>query len=609
MVTRLVLLTVLLLTGCVGLDAGGRKLLQEQTINRDTVWQGDYLIDGKVRIVGGATLTLQPGTRLFFARHDRDQDGLGDAALELEHASLVARGTARQPIEFRSAEADPQPGDWLELKVDFARRLELSYCLIRDSAHGLHAHFSKGTIEDSVLRNNIDGTRFGQGRFSVRRCLVADNRGKGLNFRNSEVDISGCLLRGNRAGLFIFETDRPLHVAGNNFVANGHHVRLGDFFTGDISLGRNWFGSRDPQQVATLLYDRGEDPSIGSLRAELADGWLPETGPRPAPLQLVPQTGLTGDGFFDASAVRDDGLIYLPGWDGLAYAFDESGKLAWQQDLGEVADATPALDAKRLYLQTWGREVLALNRADGSLIWRFSYPESVHDDHRQGGLVRMADLLLVPAWNGHLYALDAATGELRWQQDCQTPLRAAPLVSRDRIFQVSGSGRLSLLDFSGNLLSQRNLGAPLLSTPVPTDDGLILVTRSGVLLALDDTGQERWRLELAEACYYGAPVLSDGILYLATAAGRLHAVVAASGVPLWTVALAGPSYASPLVADGRIFVGDNSGALQVFNATGGDLLTTTHFDNAIQSTPLLHNGRLIFGARDGRIHILQLQEL
>ncbi|PNU19377.1 hypothetical protein C2E25_12880 [Geothermobacter hydrogeniphilus] len=608
MVRRLLVVALLLFTGCAGLKTGGQTLLEDRIINTDTVWQGDYLIDGKVRVVGGATLTIKPGTRLFFVRRDRDRDGLGDAAIEVEHASLLALGTVRQPIEFRSAENDPRPGDWLEIKVDFARKLQLSHCLIRDSAHGLHAHFSKGSLEDSVLRNNIDGTRFGQGRYVVRRCLVVGNRGKGLNFRNSEMEIRDNILRGNRAGLFIFETDRPLTVVGNNFVANRHHVRLGDFFRGDIKLGRNWFGTRDRQKIDTLLYDRGEDATIGSLWAEPADSWLPGTGPCPAALHLEPDAELFGDGFFDAGAVSDGQTIYLPGWDGSAYAFDSRGQRVWKQALGEVADAGPALDGGRLYLQTWGREVLALDRSNGRPLWRFRYPESAHDDHRQGGLVRVGKQLLVPAWNGRLYALDAGSGKLLWKQDCGAPLRAAPAVARGRIFQPSGSGRLSILSLDGQLLTTLDLGAPLLSTPLVTAGGVILVTRGGDVLALDDDGRQLWRRDLAETCYYGAPVLSDGLLYLATAAGRLHCLTADRGEPLWSVDLAGPSYATPLIAGGRIFVGDNRGVMQVFNALNGDPLARADFTNAIQSTPLLIDGRLVFGARDSRIHFLRLRE-
>lgn len=285
---------LLLLTGCLAPAGKTPPLtLHDQTLTTDTVWSGRILIDGKVKVAGGASLEIQPGTIISFVRRDKDQDGLGDAGIEVERGSLRAIGTPLKPIVFRSAEATPQPGDWLELKVDFARQLELQWCVIRDSAHGVHAHFSNGTISDSVLRDNIDGTRFGQGRFVVRNSLILNNQGKGVNFRNSQIEISDNVFQGNRAGIFIFENDRELTVSGNNFIGNQHHVRLGDFFTGDVNLGLNWFDARD---LAPLLYDQGEDPTIGILTADRSGVWLNAAGPRDA-LALAPSWALAGSGF------------------------------------------------------------------------------------------------------------------------------------------------------------------------------------------------------------------------------------------------------------------------------------------------------------------------
>ena len=104
----------------------------------------------------GAKLVIAPGTDIRFVRRDRDQDGLGDATLVVE-GELLAIGSQRQPIRFRSAEAEPQPGDWLEIRVDFSRNTTLRWCEIRDSAHTLHAHFTKGVMEDCHIhhRNNF----------------------------------------------------------------------------------------------------------------------------------------------------------------------------------------------------------------------------------------------------------------------------------------------------------------------------------------------------------------------------------------------------------------------------------------------------------------------
>ncbi|TYO96371.1 outer membrane protein assembly factor BamB [Geothermobacter ehrlichii] len=603
MVRGLVLLLALWLAGCVAPRPAAELVLGDATFTRDQTWSGQVRIRGKVRLVNGASLTLLPGTEVRFERIDADRDGLGDAAIEIERGDLVAVGTPLAPIRLRSAADRPRPGDWLELKVDFSRRIELRWCEIRDSAHGLHAHFSRGEVADSVLRDNIDGTRFGQGRYTVRNSLVLHNSGKGINFRNSQVILDGNLFIGNHAGLFIFETDRPLTVAGNNFLGNDTHVRLGDFFSGEIHLGRNWFSGGD--ELDRLLHDRGEDPASGLLSAEAAPTWQVPAGPDPRP-DIGEDWSLATGGYVDADPVAAEETLFLPGWDGRLRALTADGTVSWTAELGEVADAAVAVDDERVYVQTWGREVLALDRAQGRRLWSFRYPASPHDDHRQGGVARWRDLLLVPAWNGRLYALEAASGREVWSVDCGMPLRSAPLVRKEAIYQAAGSGRLSRIAPDGRLLWSLDLSSPLLSSPVALDTGVAVLTRNGELVAVGDDGRIRWRMPLGEEAFYAAPVAANGLLYVATAAGSLHALDPETGARLWRIDVGAPVYATPRVARGLIFVGDNRGRLQIFNSFDGRRLAVFAAGDAIQSRPLLLQGRLVFGSRDGKIYALRL---
>ena len=97
--------------------------------------------------------------------------------------------------------------------------------------------------------------------------------------------------------------------------------------------------------------------------------------------------------------------------------------------------------------------------------WRFDYPPSTADDHRQGGLTRVGDLLLVPAWNGSLYALLAKSGELRWALEIGQPLRCAPAVAGERLYVASGDGTLAAVGLDGTLLWRVTHESPLLATP------------------------------------------------------------------------------------------------------------------------------------------------
>ncbi len=605
---RLLLLFVLLLGACAAppVLSPSPQILHDTEIHQDTVWDGPIIIDGAVKVFKGATLRILPGSDIAFVRRDADRDGLGDGVLIIE-GRLLAEGTRAAPIRFRSAEADPKPGDWLEIRVDFSRETRLCYCDISGSAYTLHAHFTKGRVEDCTIHHNIDGSRLGQARFVFANNLIEHNQGKGINFRNSTVEITRNIIRHNGSGIFLFENDRELSIHHNNLYDNLENFRLGDFYTGDVQLRDNWWGTADPSAAALTIYDRKQDAAIGIVSLQLAPAWVENCGPRDA-VEFVPRWSLDTGGYVDASAVADDNEVFVGSWDGRLYSLDSSGKTRWSRDLGEVIDSAPALDQHAVYVQTWGRQVWALDRDNGGLRWTFDYPASVADDHRQGSVTRFGELLLVPAWNGTLYALDAATGQLHWQFEAGQPLRSAVAVAGDRVYVASGSGKLSAVSFKGSLLWQVDAGQPLLASPVLTSAGPVVVDRQGRVSAWTTDGQLRWQRELGEVCYYGAPLYAEGNLFLATAGGSLWKLDAAGGQVIWRKTDLGPIYATPLLLNGRLLVGDNEGTLRVFGVDSGDLLTVWTADGAIQSTPTALADLLIVGARDQRVHALKLLE-
>lgn len=598
------LATLLLLAACA--LPPRQAVLKDAAIVADTVWSGRVIIDGTVTVHKGATLTIRPGSEILFVRRDDDQDGLGDATLVVEGA-LHALGRQDAPISFASAADKPKPGDWLEIRVDFSKDVRLRHCMISDSAYTLHAHFTRGFMEDCTVRGNIDGTRLGHSNFAIRNCLFEHNTGKGINFRNSSVEVRRNILRYNGSGIFLFETDRASIIEGNNLYGNRDNLRLGDFFEGEVATRGNWWGSGDLQEAAATIHDRRKDPSIGTVHPSPAPSYLPGTGPRQS-LFLQPAWTFSTGGFVDAPPVVAGDSLLAASWDGSLYALDFSGLLSWQVPLGGVADSGPALDDAAVYLQTWGRKVLALSRRDGSILWQWQYPPSPADDHRQGSLVRLTDSLLVPAWNGTLYALNPTDGSETWHFDAGMPLRSSPAVDGDRLYQPSGGGLLSALDIHGALLWQRDLGAPLLSTPAVTGAGPVVLSKGGLLVALDRQGRERWRRDLDETCFYAAPLAAGDALYVATAAGSLWKLEAASGKVIWRLTGFGPIYASPARIDGRILVGDNDGIISVVGADSGDLLASYRAGGAVQSTPTVFADLVVAGSRDGRLHALQIIE-
>jgi hypothetical protein len=81
-----------------------------RTLHADTV----YTLRGFIHVANGATLTIQPGTRIL-----GDFNTLGSSLFIMRGARIMACGTAQAPIVFTSSRAvgQRQPGDWGGLAI------------------------------------------------------------------------------------------------------------------------------------------------------------------------------------------------------------------------------------------------------------------------------------------------------------------------------------------------------------------------------------------------------------------------------------------------------------------------------------------------------------
>src|SRR5690606_25949884 len=68
-----------------------------------------YTLSGFIRVADGATLTIEPGTKIV-----GDFDIPGSSLFVLRGARIIAEGTAAAPIVFTSErpEGSREPGDW-----------------------------------------------------------------------------------------------------------------------------------------------------------------------------------------------------------------------------------------------------------------------------------------------------------------------------------------------------------------------------------------------------------------------------------------------------------------------------------------------------------------
>ena len=428
--------------------------------------------------------------------------------------------------------------------------------------------FFLGDLADSIFRDNVDGTRIGESKIAVSRCLFASQSGKGFNSRASTNRVEGNWFRGNRNGVFLFEGDEASTFTGNLFTANDTPFRLGDFYEGTVNAsGNEW--DRPPTDF------RPEGAANANLVWDEAP--VPEAGPAGWPL-LAPiwETAATG-GFVDAGPAAGDFGVWAASWSGeVRRAGHLDGATLASVKLADVVDASPALGRiggrELLAVASWDRKLTLLDGETLAILDRFEEAVSPADDHRQSAPVFSGGHLFAATWAGRVRGFDVGGGKLSpaWEFTAGGPFRA-PLA-------VTGEGPEALL-------------------LAPCEDGTLYA-----LSAAD--GRAVWRFEA------GAPLLASaaaagGRVYVPTKTGRLHALRASDGEKIWEAPLCGPAwYADPLVLDGRVFQGDDGGCFTAFDGTTGAMLWRAQLDGGIRARPAPVDDCLAVVTAAGSLYLL-----
>ena len=204
----------------------------------------------------------------------------------------------------------------------------------------------------------------------------------------------------------------------------------------------------------------------------------------------------------------------------------------------------------------------------GRLLWRFRASSLVLDSP-----VVADGVVYASARDDRLYAVDAATGDLRWRT--QIASHAYMAVEDDVVFVGSGSYLYAVDAATGTTLWNYRMGSTTYSTPAVADGVVYMASLDRNLYAVDaDTGDLRWRYESGGGGIRSSPAVSEGVVYVVSSwNGHLHAVDVDTGNPRWQYETNDRNghYYSPAAADGVVYFPTDS-YLYAVDATTGSLL-------------------------------------
>jgi hypothetical protein len=152
-----------------------QAVVKTGVLDNDETWEGIISVTGDFRVPQGVTLNISPGTLVLVSALSDDQKSGGTSGQDhynpkkpvcdeaytqsrveiMIDGSLIARGTAAEPIIITSDAATPQTDDWMGMQFSQGAAGDLERTVIEyGRIFGISS--SNVTIKQSILRNMLE---------------------------------------------------------------------------------------------------------------------------------------------------------------------------------------------------------------------------------------------------------------------------------------------------------------------------------------------------------------------------------------------------------------------------------------------------------------------
>ncbi len=235
-----------------------------------------------------------------------------------------------------------------------------------------------------------------------------------------------------------------------------------------------------------------------------------------------------------------------------------------------------------------------------ALAWEQTYSEPVTSSPSVLG-----DDIVFGSRDGHVYAIDRASGEKEWSHAASGGVGASPLVRDDAVFVADYGGNVyRLTRAEGRTIWKRALKEKIVSTPASTRERMAVGTSRGNVYALStETGRVLWKFA-TRGQIRGGIAHAAATFFVPSHDGKLYALADDTGRKRWSVTTGGPVASTPDTDGERVVIGNAQGHVVAYAISDGKRLWSFATRAAVNSAILVQEGRVYAGSGDDRVYCL-----
>jgi outer membrane protein assembly factor BamB len=297
------------------------------------------------------------------------------------------------------------------------------------------------------------------------------------------------------------------------------------------------------------------------------------------------------------------------------------GKIKWIFPAEGPIDSSPAIIKGVVYVGSDDGHVYALDEATGRMLWRTRLGDKVKSSPAFSN-----GKLVVGCEDKKIYCLNASTGKILWSVATQDRVSASPAIHENTAYVGSWDGNVYAIDIASGTIKWQfpGQGNAKISQETPLTEAATkakaepdkVVAIDNAALAVADSantapantpvsaavGAKTLPTPITTGRITSSPCLGPGVVLISCHNGHMYCLSMNDGSLLWQFRTGGRLMASPMILDHTAYLGSWDHALYAVDLTSGKQKWRVGAPESFSITATGANGRIFAGNDDLKMY-------
>ncbi len=275
-------------------------------------------------------------------------------------------------------------------------------------------------------------------------------------------------------------------------------------------------------------------------------------------------------------------------------------QMIWKYKVGGPEISAPIVDNGILFVGSDDNNLYAIDATTGEPKWQYPALGRVYTPTAKNGMVFAA------SFDNYIYALDSG-GNLLWKKSIGSSTASPPVAYNDMLYGGFDRYIYAIYIVNGTIKWRYTTGQYIESTAAISQGTIYIGSNDEKIYALDTDKNIRW-IYTTGGSVSSSPSVVNGVVYAGSWDNYMYAIDSIDGTLKWSKRTNDRIESSPAVYGKTVFVGSDDNAVYAFDTDKGDVVWKYMTNGKVDAPPIVVRGAVYAGSEDGTIYALNTED-